>query len=229
MSFRRFVLGATVMVLALVTASCASEEGKGAAKAGTNVWGNAKDKVQPLSRDHEAPALLIDQDNPDTVYLAESEMVSGECRFYVSTNRGATWQPEEAPKLEPFTRNCAMGYAGSQNIRTELLQAPDGTIYDVFQANDPGRNGSRSVMLGRTRDGGRSWETVAIDPGARAPEPGIQMEVNFEGHLALDPSNEKRIYAMWRRSFNRFDPAKPTRPYMSVSEDGGATWSPPQV
>jgi hypothetical protein len=217
------------VVLALVAASCGSDDGKGRARPASNVWVNARDRVQPLSRAHEAPALLIDRDDPNTVYLAETEMVTGECRFYVSTDRGASWQPETAPKLEPFTRNCAQGYATSQNIRTELQQGPDGTIYNVFQANDPGRNGSRSVMLGRSQDGGRSWETVAIDPGARAPEPGQQMEVNFEGHLALDPSNERRIYAMWRRSFNRFDPPKPTRPYMSISEDGGATWSPPQL
>jgi hypothetical protein len=34
---------------------------------------------------------------------------------------------------------------------------------------------------------------------------------------------------MWRRSFNRFTPTKPTRPYMSTSNDGGATWSQPQL
>jgi hypothetical protein len=39
--------------------------------------------------------------------------------------------------LEPYTRNCAMGIATSQNLRTELKQSPDGTIYYVFQANAP--------------------------------------------------------------------------------------------
>ncbi|MDQ3978226.1 MAG: glycoside hydrolase, partial [Actinomycetota bacterium] len=215
----------------LLAASCGSEEGEGAARPAPNVWVNAKDKVQPLSRNHEAPAVLIDRDEPNTVYLAESEMISGECRFYVSTDRGASWQPEEAPKLEPFTRNCAMGYASSQNIRTELQQGRDGTIYLVFQANDPGRNGTRSVLLGRSKDGGRSWQTVAIDPGKPAPEPGIDMEANFEGHLALDSENPRRVYAIWRRSFNnRFRTDNPpTRPYMSISDDAGATWSTPFV
>ena len=158
-------------------------------------------------------------------------MTSGACRFAVSTDRGATWRQENAPVLEPYTKNCAMGYATSQNLRTELLQGPDGTIYNVFQANAPDRNGTRSVLLGRSNDAGRTWKTVAIDPGTPAPEPGIQMEVNFEGHIAFDPANPKRMYAMWRRSFNRFppDPPRATRPYMSTSDDGGATWSPPQL
>ena len=69
-------------------------------------------------------------------------MASGACRFAVSTDRGATWRQENAPVLEPYTKNCAMGYATSQNLRTELIQAPDGTIYNIFQANAPDKNGS---------------------------------------------------------------------------------------
>ena len=223
----RRLLAATV--LAVMAAAC-SAEAKGPAKVAPAVQVN---KLQqgglPLTRDEEGPALLVDQDDPDTVYLAYSEMTSGACRFAVSTDRGATWREEAAPKLEPYTQNCAMGYATSQNIRTELKQAPDGTIYNVFQANAPDRNGSRSVLLGRSKDGGRSWQTVAVDPGARAPEPGIEMEVNFEGHIAWDPDNPRRMYAMWRRSFNRFPQSKPTRPYMAISDDAGATWSPPRL
>lgn len=216
-------------VLAVMVGACSDSAGKGAASAGSAVQVNRAEKVLPLTRDEEGPALLVDKDDPDTVYLAYSEMTSGACRFAVSTDRGLTWRLENAPSLEPYTRNCAMGYATSQNIRTELIQAPDGAIYNVFQANAPDKNGSRSVLVGRSSDGGRTWRTVAIDPGNRAPEPGIEMEVNFEGHLAIDPANPKRMYAMWRRSFNRFTPAKPTRPYMAVSDDAGATWTAPQL
>jgi len=208
--------------------ACASSA-KGPATASAAVQVNRAEKVLPLSRDEEGPALLVDKDDPNVVYLAYSEMATGACKFSVSTDRGVTWRPEVAPKLDPFTQNCAMGYATSQNIRTELKQGPDGTIYDLFQANAPDRNGSRSVLVGRSGDGGRSWQTVAIDPGNKAPEPGVEMEVNFEAHLGIDPTNPRHIYAMWRRSFNRFTPSKTTSPYMSVSDDGGATWSPPQL
>ncbi len=225
-TMRRLLAGG---VLGIMVGACGSSEANGPATASTAVQVNRTDKTLPLTRDEEGPALLVDKDDPSIVYLAYSEMTNGACRFAVSTDRGATWRAENAPVLEPYTKNCAMGYATSQNIRTELQQGSDGTIYNVFQANAPDKNGSRSVLLGRSGDGGRSWQTVAIDPGNRAPEPGIEMEVNFEGHVAFDPANPRRMYAMWRRSFNRFTPAKPTRPYMSVSDDAGATWSPPQL
>src|SRR5215218_3989169 len=166
-----------VCVLAVMVGACSDNGGKGAANAGSAVQVNRAEKVLPLTRDEEGPALLVDKDDPNTVYLAYSEMTSGACRFAVSTDRGTTWRQENAPTLEPYTKNCAMGYATSQNLRTELIQGPDGTIYNVFQANAPDRNGSRSVMLGRSRDSGRSWQTVAIDPGRRAVEPGVELEV----------------------------------------------------
>ncbi|MGI8984459.1 MAG: sialidase family protein [Acidimicrobiales bacterium] len=220
---------AAAFVLALVAGACSETGGKGPANASPAVQVNRTGVVLPLARDEEGPALLVDRDDSNVVYLAYSDMTSGACKFSVSSDRGATWRTEDPPVLEPFTQNCAMGYAGSQNLRTELTQAPDGTIYLVFQANAPDRNGSRSVLLARSSDRGRSWATVAIDPGNRAPEPGVEMEVNFEGHIAIDPANPRRMYAMWRRSFSRFTPNKPTRPYMAISDDAGATWSSPQV
>jgi hypothetical protein len=222
---RRLLAAAT---LGLLAGACGSH-GRGPGVAAPAVQVNRSAEILPLVRAEEGPALLVDKDDPATVYLAYSEMTGGACKFAVSTDRGATWREEGAPTLEPFTQNCAMGSATSQNIRTELKQGPDGTIYNVFQANAPDRNGSRSVLIGRSSDGGKSWRTVAIDPGTPAPEPGIEMEVNFEGHVAIDPADPQRIYAMWRRSFNRFTPNRPTRPYMSISEDGGATWTPPRL
>lgn len=222
----RRVLAAAI--LGITVGACASDT-DGPATASAAVQVNRSEDVLPLTRDEEAPALLVDRDDSDTVYMAYTDMTNGDCKFAVSTDRGATWRQESAPELEPYTQNCAMGYATSQNIRNELKQTPDGTIYYVFQANAPDRNGTRSVMLGRSSDQGRSWRTVAIDPGTPAPEPGVSMEVNFEGHIAWEPDDPRRMYAMWRRSFNRFPESRPTRPYMATSEDGGATWSAPRL
>lgn len=226
--------GAVLGALVMVASACGSDSGDEVATVAPNVWVNRADEQVPIARLHEAPAVLIDQDDPDTVYLGQVEMLTGSCRFYRSDDGAQTWRAMPAPELEPFTQNCAMGTATSQNIRTELQQTPDGTVYMVFQANAPNRNGSRSVMLGRSSDGGNTWETVPIDPGEIAPEPGFLMQVNFEGHLAIDPSNPDRMYAMWRRSNNNKDrdrePAPgPTRPFMAMSTDGGATWSDPQM
>jgi len=180
-------------VFALMVGACANAAGKGPAKVAAAVQVNRAEKVLPLSRDEEGPALLVDKDDPNTVYMAYSELLTGACRFAVSTDRGATWREENTPKLDPYTQNCAMGYATSQNIRTELVQGPDGTIYDVFQANAPDKNGSRSVLLGRSRDGGRSWQTVAIDPANKAPEPGIEMLLLSLGTIGAGLAFKKRL------------------------------------
>ena len=102
-------------VLGLLVGACASEEANGPATASPAVQVNRVEKVLPLARDEEGPAVLVDKDDPNVVYLAYSEMASGACKFSVSTDRGVTWRPENAPVLEPFTKNCAMGKTGPQN------------------------------------------------------------------------------------------------------------------
>ncbi|MDQ3305808.1 MAG: hypothetical protein M3535_07480 [Actinomycetota bacterium] len=54
-----------------------------------------------VSRTHEASYLLVDRDDPDTVYLSESELQSGDCRFYVSTDQGRSWATEETTVDSP--------------------------------------------------------------------------------------------------------------------------------
>jgi hypothetical protein len=234
----RFRALAAVIGLAVVVQACASGEDR--------LTGAAPDVLVTddvtVTRTHEAPYLLIDQDDPDTVYLSESELQSGDCRLYVSGDRGATWNVEEgtvdspvgtekdpsappSPEVEDHA-NCTLGTAGAQNIRTELDQAPDGTIYYTFHANDANPDGSRSVLVARSDDDGRTFETTVVDAG---DEPGDQIEVNFQAHTAIDPDNPEIMYTMWRRSFEAVGDAErpPTRPFMAVSEDGGVTYGEP--
>ncbi len=194
-----------------------------------------------VSRTHEASFLMIDEDDADTVYLSESELQTGDCRLYVSTNQGGTWSAveetvdslvetekdpgaEQSPEVAPHT-DCTLG-SGSQNIRTELDQAPDGTLYYLFAGNHSNPAVlSRTVLLGRSDDGGSSWETTIIDDGTRSAP--TEVEVNFQAHMAIDPDNPELIYAMWRRSQGGQQPRPPTRPFMAISEDGGTTFGEP--
>lgn len=185
--------------------------------------------TRPISRTHEAPHLLVDRADPDVVYLSEVEMQSGQCRFYVSTDGGSRWvRSEAAPSLPPYT-NCNFGSSQPQNVRTELSQAPDGTIYYAYAANDPGAGGTRSILVGRSADGGSTWDTTLVHGGPKATDP-LDIEVNFEPHLALDPASPEKLYVTWRRSYPRVegrDETPPTRPWMAVSTDGGATFGAP--
>ncbi|MGH9184078.1 MAG: sialidase family protein [Acidimicrobiales bacterium] len=186
------------------------------------------DRDERLTRTHEAASLLADRDDPERVYLSEVELQTGECRFYLSTDGGASWSESEgAPRLEPYT-NCSFGSAQPQNVRTELQQGADGTIFYLFAANDPAAGGTRSVLLGRSSDRGRSFETGVVHAGPKATSP-AEVEVNFVAHLAIDRDDPRRVYAMWRRSFPSVPgrERRPTRPWMAVSEDGGATFGEP--
>ncbi len=196
-----------------------------------------------LTRTHEASDLLIDRDNADTVYLSEVELQTGDCRFYLSTDRGTTWtaaettidspleeeaQADREPAPEASYTDCSLGPSGPQNVRTELAQAPDGTLYYAFHAHDPAAGGTRSILLARSRDDGRSWETTVVHAGPKATSK-AEIENNFLPHLALDRDTPALIYIMWRRSFPRVEgaPNRPTRPWMAISDDGGASFGEP--
>lgn len=176
-----------------------------------------------LARAHEAASVLIDRDDPEMVYMASVEMLTGECRFHVSPNGGQDWVRFEAPSYDGWT-DCGLGSASPRNVRTELAQAPDGTLFYVHHGNEPG--GSRSVLLGRSGDGGATWETTAIHEAPEADSL-AEVELNWLAHIAIDPDDPRHLVAMWRRSYPSLpdeETGRPTRPWMAESTDGGQTW-----
>lgn len=174
-----------------------------------------------LTRQYEAPSLLVDRSDPDVVYLSAVHLQDGECRFFRSQDGGLTWARDlPAPQLEPYT-NCGL-VGGPQNIRTELKQAPDGTLYYLHHAHDPGAGGTRSILLGRSGDGGGTWESTVVHAGPKATNED-EVEKNFEPHMAFDPDNPQRIIVMWRQTLPIRGPGR-TRPWMAISEDGGQTF-----
>src|SRR5436853_4525579 len=106
---------------------------RGPAVVGRSVTLSEFDSTRPLARSDEAPSLVVDRDNPRLVYLSDVDLITGACRFSVSLDGGVTWRKESAPQLDPYTRNGAFGSGRPQNVRTELSQGPDGTIFYVFQ------------------------------------------------------------------------------------------------
>ncbi|HEX6596437.1 MAG TPA: sialidase family protein, partial [Acidimicrobiales bacterium] len=226
----RLGLAGAAVVLLLV-ALWTPEGRRGPATVGRTVLVNEFGPDRPFVRSNEAPDVLVDRDNPNLLYVSTVELSTGACRFYVSLDRGATWRAENAPRLDPWTQNCAMGSAQPQNVRTDLAQGPDGTLYYAFQGNDPDAAGTRSVLLGRSSDGGRSWGTVVVEPGPQAQER-EQAELNFQAHVAVDPDRPSTVYVMWRRAYPVIDPAvrpRRSRPYFAVSHDGGASFGPPTL
>ncbi|MGH9222943.1 MAG: sialidase family protein [Acidimicrobiales bacterium] len=215
---QRFLM---VLAIGLVAAGCSSPSTS--LEVGRPVV--VTDERVRLSRTYEAPSLLVDNQDPDSVYLAAVDLQSGENRFYVSTNQGRTWKQSAGPKLEPFT-DGGLGAGNPKNVRTELAQDAKGTIFYLYHAHDRAAGGARSVLLGRSSDKGITWKTTAV---VAAP-PGTEeaTELNWQAHVAIDPGNEQRVYVAWRRAFQipAGTPARPVRPFLAVSNDGGATFGP---
>ncbi|MGH9129579.1 MAG: sialidase family protein [Acidimicrobiales bacterium] len=187
-----------------------------------------------IARTAEAPSLLVDNRDPATIYLAYADLAAGVCHFQFSHDSGLSWKTGTAPSLAPYT-NCGMGSVGPQNKRTQLDQAPNGTLYYLYAAQVPGAGGARSLLLGRSTNGGATWQVSPVD-AAPPSVPNQPIELDFEGHMAIDPSNPQVIYAMWRRSYSAAatpphtqTKAKPppTRPWMAESTNGGASFGAP--
>ncbi len=222
----RLGLAAASAVL-LLLAVWIPEPRRGPPVVGRAVVASGAGADRPLVRSFEAPDLLVDRDDPSVLYLSGVELASGGCRFFVSPDAGASWQAESTPYLEPYTRACGLGGPMPQNVRTDLVQATDGSLFYVFGANDPG-TGTRSVLLARSRDRGRSWRTTVVDP-AGPPSSPEEAELNFQAHVAVDPDHPNLVYVMWRRAWPFLEngaPARRSRPWLAVSRDGGGSFGP---
>lgn len=215
-----FAVGVVAPLLLGVTAAAASTT----PTVGPNVQVN-QDKTP--ARTNLAPFMLADRNNSNTVYLSEVEAISGLCRFYVSQDGGSTWSPGASPQTDS-AGNCGPGTYHPQYIRTQLAQASDGTLFYAFSANNPNGGGSRSALLGRSSDGGKTWQTSYI---AHAPDgtSSSNYELDFITHIAIDPSNPKMVYADYRRDFPKGSSEPANRPYLVVSTDGGATFGTPHL
>ena len=214
-------IGLVVAAAALAAMACGSAAGAGPI---------ARPSIQVttdrgLTRTHEGPFLLVDRTNRDTVYLSEAELQTGQCRFYTSNDRGATWARGASPNLPPF--NCSPGTGHPQSIRTHLAQASDGTLLYAFAGNDPAAGSARSILLGRSSDRGRTWQTAPVHVApAVTPETFGNAQLNYQAHVAVDPANPKSVFVIWRRAYPNFQGRVllPNRSWMASSSDGGATF-----
>ena len=205
--------------LALVTAALASSN----PVVGRNVQ-VTQDRAP--ARTNVAPFTLVDRSNSNTVYLSEVEANSGVCRFYTSQDGGSTWTLGASPQNTPDS--CGPGSFHPEYVRTQLAQGSDGTLYYAFSANNANGGGSRSAFLGRSSDGGKTWQTSYIFHAPDATAPG-QWELDFITHIAVDPSNSSLVYADFRRDFPKGSSQPSNRPYLVVSTDGGKTFGSPHM
>ena len=206
---RKLAAGAALMLLAAACGQTAAPS----ASAGASRWVTT-DKT--ITRTHEATSLLVDRNNSSSLYLSDVELQSGQCRFYSSSDGGATWTKGTPPTLSPYT-NCNLGPAQPQNVRTELKQAPDGTLYYLYQAEDPAAGGARSVLLGRGNRAGQYYPQLGLAPDGRLDA--AWYDFRNDPYPAPKPEGKSSFLTLSSNLTRQQDL------YYTFSTDGGATWS----
>ena len=212
------LLGA--LVLAVASAATAAAAGTAAAP---NVEATHDSAA---SRTNVSPVLLRDHLDPNTLYMAEAEMQRAQCRFYVSHDAGRTWTQGATPNLSPYS--CTPGSIHPAQYSLSLAQASNGTILYALQAN--AEDGTHSVFLARSNDGGSSWRVSPVDVVPTAAQATGPVVMDIGPRVAVDPGNPSNVYVTWRRTDGRVagHPKGPyARPWLAASTDGGATFSAP--
>ena len=150
--------------------------------------------------------------------------VTGPTWFARTTNGGLRWEPAK-PIYDPGP--------GSQTIGNVIAVLPDGTLVNLFTQIDPGAGGSNVAFVGviRSTDKGVTWsDPVVIDAllsvGTIDPETGTP--VRDGGILAqVAAGADGTLAVVWQDS--RFGNLTHDGIALSVSSDGGETWSQPSL
>jgi hypothetical protein len=185
----------------------------------------------------DKPSITADPTNPSYVYatwvrLSGYSFQNGaETMFARSTDGGQTWQPEQAIHQAPGT---------DFNWGNQIVVLPDGTLIDAFTEGGINGNNQVALTLLRSTDHGQTWSAAIqavvqeplVVPNSRPPNglvtdpntgQGIEAHPMFDS-FAVDP-NTGSLYAVWIDG--RFSNFQYDSIALSMSSDGGLTWSQP--
>lgn len=190
----------------------------------------------------DIPALAVHPDDPSTVVMAVGDARNGGCGLRVSRDGGMSWTttaPDLMPEELPFCYQRPLFPVMAPAF------ASDGTLYVAMPASSPATghpNGPISMLVARSDDLGTTYELITVAEGERmSVDPADfgqegQPEEAFTWYkspsLAVDPNDPDKLYLavrwnVWGTDLQAFSGDVPFRPYVTVSEDGGKTWSAP--
>jgi hypothetical protein len=184
------------------------------------------------TRTYSGPFVAVDPGNPLRMVAAYVELRNRRCGLMRSLDGGTTWTRLEASPVPDSYPFCL---ATNNNIfHAHMAFGRNGTLYYAFTGwdlQDGGlRIGNTSVLVGRSKDLGDTWETtVARD--ARGLQ-GNDMEQNRPiSGIVVDTKTGKEdaVYVTYRRQLpNIVAPnAAPIRPMVVASTDGGRSFGEP--
>ncbi|MDP8930920.1 MAG: glycoside hydrolase [Actinomycetota bacterium] len=182
------------------------------------------------------PAVAVHPQDERIVAIAAGEAYGSKCGLEVSFDNALSWTSATSPQPDAFEQ-CVYSQLGPV---TDLAFTPDGTtLYYAFAARKfP--DWRMKVFLGRSRDLGKTWQTVMVTPSDPDLAEGDVGSYALPS-VVVDSNRSGRVYVTWQRNYNLWyhdERALPEdtsweeapyviRPYLAVSNDGGRTFSDP--
>jgi hypothetical protein len=190
------------------------------------------------SSNDDKPFITADPTNPNDVYATwvrwsgnSFQNGGGETMCARSTDGGLTWQPAQAIHQAPGT---------DFNWGNQIVVLPDGTLIDAFTEGGVNGNNQIALTLQRSTDHGQTWSAAIqgviqeplVVPNSRPPNAlvtdpntgqGVEAHPMFDS-FAVDP-HTGNLYAVWIDG--RFGNFQYNSIALSMSSDGGLTWSQP--
>lgn len=238
----RFVRRAApaIVVLALLAVGTVGTVGAGARISVSPNW--RLNTQQVPGRGEDSVGLAVDPTNPRHIVEVNADWEAGQCDYHVSFNGGRTWTGGDfrtPAAYEP--QPCAVGPHLAENMQAGVVYGSHRNVYATFTSSRilpaTGSFSGKSLFVAVSHNGGRSWG-VAHDVGEGGPllNPGPNYALPT---IAVDPA--RRHGPKHDRVYVAADTTTPsdTHPVtgtaqttveniaMSVSNDGGRTWSAP--
>ena len=174
--------------------------------------------------------VLVHPKDAQIMVIAHAEFATSTCLVHVSRDAGRTWAEAPAKPVPPQYKACTRPAFG------DFMAARfgvDGTLYVASTGGETaGNRGPTDGYVARSTDLGETWQfSVAARPSERE-------FTRFDGtkvtnterfnyaRLATHPTDPKRLSVGFRvETAEALTPAPPVRSMISVSTDGGVTWS----
>jgi hypothetical protein len=181
-------------------------------------------------RGSDKPSITADPTHPGYVYAAWTVEGDSATSFTRTVDGGQTWEP---------SRIIHQGPANNFNAGHQIVVLPDGTLVCAFTEGQYTTNGQVALTLLRSSDQGQTWsapisavvQQPLIDPNLEPPnnlltdpDTGHLVESHPLPSVAVDP-HSGNLYAVWLDG--RFSNFQYNSIALSMSSDGGLTWSAP--
>ncbi len=194
-----------------------------------------------MLRGADFPGLAVDPTNPNHIVEVYENLIAGTCAYHVSFNGGTTWTggtiPAPAGFETPPCQKFDIGGYGHSDASVAFGSGED--VYTTFSSQSSPTATTQSVLVARSTNGGRTFQTATV--ALRAGADGL---ASFQRpQLAVEPhAGGYRVYVdAWGGivTGKNFGSSRSSIPgcgqpcgfkvVMATSDNSGSTWSAPEA